>query len=119
MDGELYEVLRKRANASGMSLEAYIDQQLRRFGSAPVDSFFIPHSTKREIETAVGMNLRDGSMLANAVKRLATLNVAELPVRLQMKTLERLKSRCINQPDFRLWLEQQIQVLCDQFVGLR
>lgn len=116
---ELYERMVTNAHAAGIKLEKYIEQQLQRFGAAPLESFYIPPAARRDMEACLGKNFRDGNALAAEVKKLVTINVADLPVRLQEKTIERLKSRCINQPDFRAWLEQQIQVMCDQFVGLR
>lgn len=114
---ELAELM-KEAEKRELDLETFIVGVLREYGKAEVGALLISAEDRRDIQRTLGRNFDNRSPLAKYIKRLAEVSVAGLTISLPENILQRLKSRCIRQPDFRAWLEQTVITELRRFVGL-
>lgn len=65
----------------------------------------------------LGRNLKDKEALLKAVKATTTLTVEGVPVTLEPRLLERLKSRCLDKNNFSGWLKDVVIKQLHDYAG--
>lgn len=62
-------------------------------------------------------NVHDRDSLLAAITNLNRFTVEGMPVTLEPRLLERLKSRCQDKPNFQKWLEETVVMQLHDFAG--
>ena len=118
--GDEISDVNEMAQKHGQELDEFVAELVRTYWRSEYGSLVVTPEDSREIQKTLGRNFQSNKAgLARCVANMATVSVEGLEIQLPENLLQRLKSRCIHQPDFREWLRGVIILTLQQYVGLR
>jgi hypothetical protein len=74
---------------------------------------------RRELEALLGRNVEKAASVIDVLKRSLTVKLNGIGVTLSPDTVRRLQTRCPRHINFGEWLQGQVTIWAEQFVGLR
>ena len=110
----------KEADRSGKPLEEFLAQHLRKTRAllAQEKPLIVTDADRRRMESALAKGFNDGSQLADACVKLATICVNGLDVTVGEQVIERLRTRCYGMT-FDEFIQGTVSRLLENEVGLR
>lgn len=84
----------------------------------PLDpALVLTHGDLIGISKLIRRNVTDRDTLLSAITSMNTVNVEGVPVALEPRLLQRLKSRCLDKPNFQHWLAEVVVKQLHDFAG--
>lgn len=77
----------------------------------------LTHADLLMLSKQMRKNVHDKDSLLAAIANLNRFTVDGMSVTLEPRLLERLKSRCLNKPNFQKWLEETVVMQLHNFAG--
>jgi hypothetical protein len=99
--------------------EELIEKRLRDTASWPKLPLCLHDTERRQLETALKQNFRDGAQLAKAVARLSKVKIDKAELQLDTVVIERLRTHCPTKAKFEEFLTNLIREMLERYVGLR
>lgn len=99
--------------------EELIEKRLRDTASWPKLPLCLHDSERRQLESALKQNFRDGSQLVKAVSRLSKVRIDKAELQLEATVNERLRTHCPRNVKFEDYLVNLIREQLERFVELR
>ena len=109
----------KEANDYGVPLEELLSHRLTACvthnSGRPL---YFDDAQRQQIEKMIGRNVSQPSAVIQMIEKLLSFRINGMSITLKPEVLSRLRTRH-NYGEFTQWLSHQIQILLEQYAGLR